>query len=237
MNVAEAAGKYTNFVHLNVPPSATYLLAAPSTRPEAVTAIAERSAKGERLSYHAVKDEIEKAKAFAPPKTPLDLGYKDDDIGRANALRAKIEKTAQTLTQVMNRFGGIDVDDARLKSEWKKEHVIIFGQEAVDRAIAIIAGVCDEVADEAEIYRRVNERVKEILGRRDADDAMAIAQAKVLIDYYKGQHRNPLAGREYLAVLDALRPDASTPELREKAFRIVKDKELVLRDKGRPHPP
>jgi hypothetical protein len=93
MNVAEAAGKFTNFVHLNVPPSATYLLAAPSTRPEAVTAVAERSAKGERLSYHAVKDEIEKAKAFAPAKTPADLGYKDK-FTASNDLRQKIESTA-----------------------------------------------------------------------------------------------------------------------------------------------
>jgi hypothetical protein len=41
---------------------------------------------------------------------------------------------------------------------------------------------------------------------------------------------------EYLAVLDALHPDTSTPELREKAFKIVNDKELVLRE-GRGNPP
>ena len=65
MAVAEAS-KTVNFTDLNAPISALYLLAAEGTPPEAVEAVAERSAKGERLSVNEVKATI--AAHRTPPR-------------------------------------------------------------------------------------------------------------------------------------------------------------------------
>ena len=59
MAVAEQSAK---FADLDVPVSALYLLAAPSTPDEVVDAVAERTEAGEKLSLEDVKEEIKTAK-------------------------------------------------------------------------------------------------------------------------------------------------------------------------------
>lgn len=65
INVALAAARVKNFDSLNVPVSALYLLAAPSTPDEVIDAVAER---GERLSLAEVKAIIAEVKARGAPE-------------------------------------------------------------------------------------------------------------------------------------------------------------------------
>ena len=65
INVALAAARVKNFDTLNVPNSALYLLAAPSTPDEVIDAVAER---GERLSLAEVKAIIAEVKARGAPE-------------------------------------------------------------------------------------------------------------------------------------------------------------------------
>ena len=65
INVALAAARVKNFDTLNVPNSALYLLAAPSTPAEVIEAVAEHS---ERLSLAEVKTIIAEVKARAAPE-------------------------------------------------------------------------------------------------------------------------------------------------------------------------
>jgi hypothetical protein len=62
MSVYEAVAKNAKFAHLDVPVSSLYLLAAPSTPPKVVEAVAERAEAGEKLTHGEVKAAIEAAK-------------------------------------------------------------------------------------------------------------------------------------------------------------------------------
>jgi hypothetical protein len=69
MSVAELAAKSDNVSDLNVPISALYSLAAPSTPAEAIDEIAERSAAGKRLSISVVRQTIAAARPAATVRT------------------------------------------------------------------------------------------------------------------------------------------------------------------------
>jgi hypothetical protein len=58
-----------NFLDLNVPISALYLLARPSTPPEAVEAVEARAAAGEKLSVADVKAEIATFRIVDEPRS------------------------------------------------------------------------------------------------------------------------------------------------------------------------
>ena len=238
MNVAEVAGKSTNFVHLNIPLSASYLLAAPSTPPDALEAVAARAAQGQRLSLNDVKEEIARAKPFSKrgPITAkerlargdaitederLQRGY-EDDVWHLNE---KARNATRGLVRALERFAGhgmdLDrfaggVDEARLKIlsdgrlEMLSKELLFFqgGEEALQRALVIIAGARAQAEDEAEIDRRVRQRVQEILDHRDAEDAVTIAQANALIAHYKGRSRLPFTAEEYLGARVASRLSA-----------------------------
>jgi Protein of unknown function (DUF3102) len=68
INVARAAARVKNFDTLNVPVSALYLLAAPSTPAEVIEAVAERGEQGERVSLAEVRTIIAEVKARAAPE-------------------------------------------------------------------------------------------------------------------------------------------------------------------------
>jgi Protein of unknown function (DUF3102) len=79
MHVTEAVGKNNKLLDLNCGVSSLYLLAAPSTPPEAVEAVIERAERGEKLSGADVKKAVSEAKQPArakkqettpPPKPP-----------------------------------------------------------------------------------------------------------------------------------------------------------------------
>jgi predicted ATPase len=79
MNVTEAAAENKNFLDWNVPISALYLLAAPSTPPQAIAQIAARSEAGERVSLVTVRQAIRDAK---PPTVVRISAVRppDDDV-------------------------------------------------------------------------------------------------------------------------------------------------------------
>jgi hypothetical protein len=62
ISVHELAGKSDNLSDLNLPISGLYLLAAPSTSPEASEEIIERAKNGEKVSVEAVKQTIAKTR-------------------------------------------------------------------------------------------------------------------------------------------------------------------------------
>jgi hypothetical protein len=91
VNVYEMAkSKSTNFANLDLPLSALYLIAAPSTPPEAVDEVIERAERGEVIKLAEVRETIAEHKAPAKkPRPDLDelasrakrLGWWLDGIG------------------------------------------------------------------------------------------------------------------------------------------------------------
>ena len=79
MRVCELAGKSDNLSDLEIPLSALYLLAAPSTRQSARNEILDRAAAGKKVSVTEVKDVIQQYKASAGAGSEVDDG--DDDQG------------------------------------------------------------------------------------------------------------------------------------------------------------
>ena len=82
MAVAEQSAK---FADLDVPVSALYLLAAPSTPDEVIDAVAERTEAGEKLSLEDVKKEIKTAKRGGDRATkPRDNQAEADILAHKN---------------------------------------------------------------------------------------------------------------------------------------------------------
>jgi hypothetical protein len=75
MQVAEAVGKNNKLLDLNIGVSSLYLLAAPSTPPEAVETVIERAKTGEKVTGAEVKKVVHEAKSKSSPRPP-DSGTK-----------------------------------------------------------------------------------------------------------------------------------------------------------------
>jgi Protein of unknown function (DUF3102) len=75
MQVTEAVGKNNKLLDLNCGVSSLYLLAAPSTPPEAVEAVIERAKTGEKVTGAEVKKVVHEAKSKSSPRPP-DSGTK-----------------------------------------------------------------------------------------------------------------------------------------------------------------
>lgn len=68
IQVFEASGKLPNLSNLELPVSGLYMLAAPSTPPEARDAVIERAKAGEPVTVAGIKRVIEKAKGRRQPR-------------------------------------------------------------------------------------------------------------------------------------------------------------------------
>jgi hypothetical protein len=108
MNVHALAGKSDNLSDLEIPVSAIYLLAAPSTPADARDAIIERAEVGEAVSVAEVKDTIDAAKGrkrskSKRPKTePTEFdseAWAAGEISMAEAAKAGIAEAQQLLAK------------------------------------------------------------------------------------------------------------------------------------------
>ena len=92
----------------------------------------------------------------------------------------------------------------------------------------------DRIAQELESQfdLKVATEVQKRLNARDADDVLAIEQAREVLDLYSGRLRPPLNPQEYATVLWALHPDSQSETKTAEAFVIMRRKKQVLCDEG-----
>jgi hypothetical protein len=81
---------------------------------------------------------------------------------------------------------------------------------------------------ETEIEQRARAMAAEIIERRLGYIQEKLQQAELIINKSKSATRQPFTNAEYRLLLAAFHPDANT-EHRDKAFLLLKDKEILLR--------
>jgi hypothetical protein len=123
MQVYEVSLKSENFSDLGIPVSGLYLLAAPSTPPEAVDEVIECAKSGERQTYAEIKgkiDKVKRVKATAAGIKPKRGSSKQRT--KAEGLTAPEQETIKEWNQmllkivsyVLERDGRVDPND----NEW-----------------------------------------------------------------------------------------------------------------------
>lgn len=108
MRVHELA-KSKNFLDLNLPVSALYLLAAPGTPTEAIDAVIERAEAGEKVSHRDVKAEIKAANIkFRPSNTKLPAEIM---TATAKPEPARVEADILTAREMMSVLSAPKISD------------------------------------------------------------------------------------------------------------------------------
>ena len=132
--VAEAAGKSAKFADLNVPVSALYLMAAPSTPSAVIEAVAERTAQRNRTSLPEVRTMIAAARpplaavkgfvlSSADAKRPTvrpaanTLEASDRVLTSADLEPAGREQAVRFLVDALAHFGALSADDDLLRAD------------------------------------------------------------------------------------------------------------------------
>jgi hypothetical protein len=85
---------------------------------------------------------------------------------------------------------------------------------------------------EAQFDLTVARELQKRMRARDAEDALAIQQARAVLELNTGRFRPPLNPQEYTTVLWALHPDSQSETKTAEAFIIMRRKKLVLCDAG-----
>jgi hypothetical protein len=116
MRVHELA-KSKNFLDLSLPVSGLYLLAAPSTPPEAVDEILERAEAGETLSVDTVKDTVAKAREQQQPKKPRTPRVENTSLARSTGMKALIELLHSEIEKLRNENTVLKSENTKLHSE------------------------------------------------------------------------------------------------------------------------
>jgi Protein of unknown function (DUF3102) len=146
-----------NFGHLDLPLSALYLLAAPSTPPEARAEIIERAEAGEQLKVSEVKAVVAKTKPEPKPEPKPKRGVNPDCIPLFKS-EDRLEAFCDAVkTPAAKRFISLDqqleLAKAITKSNMRAQHIQSWVSEWVRMASRAQGKIDDEERDD--LYKKI----------------------------------------------------------------------------------
>jgi hypothetical protein len=197
--------KSANFVDLDLPISALYLLAAPSTPPAVRKEVLDRAASGESLSHKEVRTAVTQAKAAAVPA--------------AQESKSSLERAIDKRAALETRIRELEAEIDRLQAELCRT-LSMSAQQKVDAAIRQ-----RDRAREATFEQRIRERVLKDTAERLAWMDENVARAEMI----ESLHDGVFTADEYRAIIRCLHPDSRpSAEQKAEAFRLTTDKKAVL---------